>query len=142
MTVLQQAKRKGDHKTARVNGKTINFVFGDSFYSSFIRQWEIDGVDKCPVECRYGGGILTLDCANGSIGTRKFKRSIKLEFLYEAIGWEDKIIEIEEKINQKRIAEVREARPEAKLEDYNFVFWVEIELDRMLLKIAQEQDKA
>ena len=137
MTALKHAKHHRNHHTAEVNGKKINFIFGDSPYGSFIRQWDIDGDDKCPVKCRYSGKPLTLACCNGGIGEREFNRSIKLEFLYEVIGWEDKIKEMEEKINQKMIAKVRETRPEAKVEDYDFAFYVGMELDGLLLEMAK-----
>ena len=137
MTALKHAKYNRNHYTAEVNDKKINFILGDSPYGSFIRQWDIDGNDKCPVKCKYRGEPLTLACSNGSLGEREFNRSIKLEFLYEVIGWEDKIKEVEKKINKRMIAKVRETYPEAKLEEYNFSFWIEVELDYILLEMAK-----
>lgn len=141
MSLLQNIKRNyPDHlRTVVIGENTIKFILGDSHYGVFITQWEINGNDIAPVKSKYTGNPIIFACCNGLIGERPFNRSIKLECLYQAIGWEDKIIQIEKEVEAEKMAEIHKVRPDANAEDYDFTFAVGQKLDQILIKMAREQ---
>jgi len=144
MSLLQNIKKnyKDELKTVTIGGKVINFITEwNQHYGEFISQWEIDGVDTVPVKARYADKYLLCACSNSSVGEREFNRSIKLEFLYQAIGWEDKIKLIEKEVTDARMAEIHKTRPSAKAEDYDFTFTIGQKLDYKLMEIARDQRK-
>ena len=144
MSLLQNIKKNypAELNTVTIGGKVIAFITDyNQCYGDFITQWEIDGIDKAPVECKYTHKPILLACCNGLCGVREFNRSIKMEFLYEAIGWEDKIKPIEKEVEAEKMAEIRNLCPNAKAEDYDLTFYVDQRLDYLLRNEAWKQKK-